>query len=50
MSLLPTFQERGGSIFRRDCWESGGGLFHEESSLYIKNELKSEIYNDQKSS
>ena len=37
----PQFLEGG-------CWEKGGNLFQEGCSFYIKNKLKSEIFNDKK--
>ena len=36
-------------FFRGGCWERGGWLFSGEfCSFYIKNKLKSEIFNDKK--
>ena len=44
------------SIFRGGCWERSGDLFQDGGlgeggggSFYIKNKLKSEIFNDKKS-
>ena len=51
---LTKFSKRGGldriSIFRGGCWEGGGDFFQRGGcSFYIKNKLKSEIFNDKKS-
>ena len=35
------------SIFRVGCWERGGDLF-QRGSFYIKDKLKSGIFNDKK--
>ena len=37
------------SIFRGGCWERGGDFFQGGCSFYIKNKLKSEIFNSKKS-
>ena len=46
------FPNRGGlgktSTFRGGCWERGGDFFREGCNFYIKNKLKSEIFNDKK--
>ena len=57
LSFWPNFQKGVGgfhriSIFRGGCWERGGWLFLGEGrgcSFYIKNKLKSEIFNKKKS-
>ena len=51
LNLLPSFQKGGAwqdLIFRRDCWERGGGeLFLGSRSFYIKK-LNPEIFNEKK--
>ena len=61
LNLLPNFQKGGGLdttlIFRGrlvgkrgggDLFEGGGGRGEEGSNFYIKNNQKSEIFNDKK--
>ena len=51
---LPTkFSKRGGltgfQFLEEGCWEKGGDFFQEGCSFYIKNKLKSVIFNGKKS-
>ena len=39
----------GSQFLEVGCWERGGDFFQGGCSIYIKNELKSEIFNDKKS-
>ena len=39
----------GSQVYKGGCWERGGDFFHGDCSFYIKNKLKSEIFNDKKS-
>ena len=34
--------------FRGCCWERGDDLFQRDYSFYIKNKLRSEIFNDKR--
>ena len=36
------------SILRGGCWERGDNFFQEGCNFYVKNQLKSEIFNDKK--
>ena len=40
----------GPQVLERGCWERGGWLFSREGgcNFYVKNKLKSEIFNDKK--
>ena len=40
----------GSRFLERDCWERGGWFFSGGCTFYIKNKLKSQIFNDKKSS
>ena len=53
LNFQPSFQKGGGltgsQFLEGDCWEKGSDLFQGGScSFYIKNKLKSEIFNDKK--
>ena len=39
----------GSQFLEGGCWERGGDFFQEGCSFYIKNKLKSQIFNDKKS-
>ena len=39
----------GSNFLEEGCWEKGGDLFQGDCSFYIKNKLKSEIFNNKKS-
>ena len=47
------FSKRGGltgsQFLEWGCWERGGDFFQGGSSFYLKNKLKSTIFNDKKS-
>ena len=50
MHLRPIFQKGGSAgsqLFEGGCWERGGEFLR--CSFYIKNKLKSGIFNDKKS-
>ena len=52
LSLLPNIQKEGGltrsQFLEGDCWEREGDFFQGGCSFYLKNKLKSEIFNDRK--
>ena len=53
LKLLPNFQNRGGGLtgsqfLEGDCWNIRGDFFREDFSFYIKNKLKSEIFDYKK--
>ena len=55
-SVYPLLSAGGGggrilgmiSILEKGCWERGGHLFQGDFSFFLKNKLKSEIFNDKK--
>ena len=55
-SVYPLLSAGGGgerilgmiSILEKGCWERGGHLFQGGFSFFLKNKLKSEIFNDKK--
>ena len=53
LNLLPKFQKGGDlsgpQLLEGGCWERGGDFFQGDCNFYIKNKLKSEIFNDKKS-
>ena len=40
---------KGSQSLKGDCWKRGGDFFQGGCSFYIKNKLKPEIFNDEKS-
>ena len=53
LDLQPNFQKGGGGgsltgsqFLDGCCWERGGDIFLGDCSFYIRNKLKSEIFND----